>query len=695
MKRILPLLALFATLAVSSCSLLDIDDDDEVEQEGGTAVDEPTVSIESALQLERNRAVVLPDEELRVGFTLRIDTDIDGERPIDLRYEVYGYDSDRYAVDMEQESLTSGTLVIRGIDASAGYAPSEVWLRVDDLVTGASSEAVLRLDALECSWYDAPTNNLYAAPAQGGVVELVVECNTTTLLPLTVTEEWIEYDPAESEVEELADGYSIQVHRLHVLPHGEGSEPRETEIALLSAEGFIIASCTIGQEVDFEASGREMILRVRASAGNARTVYLPLYYIEECTIDWGDGKAERFEQYNAYGTGLSHTYAEAGEYEVRISGRVSQIRSEAMPEAALTNCILAVVQWGNLGTEVLSMRDITSLESVAPDTQGAFGQIHTFDRTFLRCTGLTELPEGLFAGATAAVTFEATFYGCTGLTTLPDGLFEKCGATTFDSVFAGCTGLTSLPADLFRGCTDAYTFHATFEECTGLTELPEELFAHCPDVINFTAVFNRCTGLTELPEGLFAANPRANFRGETVYYPGSSYIEERGLFSGCTGLTELPEGLFAANTQASDLSMAFLGCTGLKHLPAGLFASNAELTDVTSTFERCTALEEVPAGLFDGNTRLEDVSSLFEGCKALRSVPVDIFDNCRLILQCYYTFGWCPLEGESPYTEIDGVKYHLYERSENPIEFTVPAGNSCFTGCTSLDDYEAIPETWR
>ena len=54
------------------------------------------------------------------------------------------------------------------------------------------------------------------------------------------------------------------------------------------------------------------------------------------------------------------------------------------------------------------------------------------------------------------------------------------------------------------------------------------------------------------------------------------------------------------------------------------------------------------------------------------------------------------LVGESPYTIIDGVKYHLYERADAPDYFMRPADISrCFAGCSQLDDYNDIPDEWK
>ena len=45
----------------------------------------------------------------------------------------------------------------------------------------------------------------------------------------------------------------------------------------------------------------------------------------------------------------------------------------------------------------------------------------------------------------------------------------------------------------------------------------------------------------------------------------------------------------------------------------------------------------------------------------------------------------------SPYTTIDGVKVHIYERSLHPDAFTAPKSfGTCFRGCTALTDWDAI-----
>ena len=698
------LLPLACVSLATSCGLIDeLDEEDNGKDNVPTT---PTTLLE--LQLERAAATVPYGGVVRVGFNTRIiqtggSTDDGSEstaESLELVYRAETSDPQLYSVEVAQESNTSGALLISGIDPQAGTTTGEVSLyvyaRSDEHI---NTYAQLVIESLSCELQNAPNENTYLVAPEGEELVVDIVCNTSELQPLEITDEWIKYDTSECSIEPLDETstYTLQRHRLHIEPHTQGTDSRKAWICIRSAEGTYLLDFTIVQEVDYAADGREMVLLVRASAGNAQTVYLPLDQIEQCTIDWGDGTRERYEQTYTYDNPLHHVYAEAGEYRVTISGHVKAINSFRMPTGATTNCLLAVEKWGNLGAEEISLQGVTSLQRIAPDTDGAFANITVFDRTFALCTGLTELPDGLFSQATSANTFELTFYECTGLKSLPDGLFEEANPTTFDMTFANCTGLTELPDGLFRGCSNADLFNRTFEKCTGLTSLPADLFAACTGVSRFKSTFQGCTGLTSIPAGLFAHNTQVtSFNGEVIYYEGISYQEYKGLFGACTGLRSIPAELFANCPDAEGFSMAFIDCTSLESVPAQLFAANTRVTDLSSVFENCTSLTELPDGLLDTNTQLQDIDDMCSGCTSLKRIPTGLFDHNRLINRCYMAFYSCTaLQGESPYTEINGVKYHLYERSNNPIEFTAPQGDRCFTGCRNLSDYDSMPESWR
>ena len=98
--------------------------------------------------------------------------------------------------------------------------------------------------------------------------------------------------------------------------------------------------------------------------------------------------------------------------------------------------------------------------------------------------------------------------------------------------------------------------------------------------------------------------------------------------------------------------------------------------------------------------KLTSVANLFRDCGTLRSVPVSLFDEAVKLKTLTSTFQGCAsLEGESPYTVVDGVNYHLSDRTaENAAASgltAITAAKSSFAGCTKLSDYDKIPTTWK
>ena len=98
-----------------------------------------------------------------------------------------------------------------------------------------------------------------------------------------------------------------------------------------------------------------------------------------------------------------------------------------------------------------------------------------------------------------------------------------------------------------------------------------------------------------------------------------------------------------------------------------------KLTATTNLFRNCTSLKSVPANIFDEAVKLKTLTSTFQNCSSL--------------------------EGESPFTVIGGVKYHLYERTAENAAATgfvaITGSKNCFTGCTKLSDYDKIPAAWK
>ena len=139
--------------------------------------------------------------------------------------------------------------------------------------------------------------------------------------------------------------------------------------------------------------------------------------------------------------------------------------------------------------------------------------------------------------------FNSCFNGCTGLTSIPESLFANCPEITdFSSCFRSCTGLTSIPESLFANNTKVTDFSYCFWDCTGLTSIPENLFVNCPDVTYFSSCFYYCTGLT-------GTTPKDSDGGELWERQGKegypSSIDGFYCFRNCSGLnnySSIPSG---------------------------------------------------------------------------------------------------------------------------------------------------------
>jgi len=402
----------------------------------------------------------------------------------------------------------------------------------------------------------------------------------------------------------------------------------------------------------------------------------------------------------------------------------------------------------NVKTIGAVFQDCVNLTSISPELFKGLTGAKSFKYCFSGCTSLRQIPSGLFAGLTNAYEFRSTFEdsaiesvpedlfkdsrdyssadfsyafaGCMNLKTVPAGLFDtftKVTSPGFKNAFAG-SGIETVPAGLFaKNASVSAGFEETFYDCTALKTIEGPIFAETSSVTSVTRMFNGCTSLTSLPEGLF--DPLAQ-----------SKVKFTAVFKGCTSLETLPDGLFAANTLATQLTEAFSGCTSLKSLPADLIGEKPKVTMLRSVFKDCTSLKSIPEGLFAGCpavtsfeaafsncTGLEEIpedifsaigtttSSVsfidcFSNCSSLRSLPSGMFDSVRRINYVNRCFNGCvSLKGESPYTVIAGEKVHLYERQRGDDFPVVPssasANKECFTGCVGLDDYNAIPSSWK
>lgn len=391
-----------------------------------------------------------------------------------------------------------------------------------------------------------------------------------------------------------------------------GGVRRTTDISFISNDGATTyGSIAVVQDTRSEEDISAMIFEVRANVANDYTVYLPIYAIDntslDCYIDWGDGTCNHYHRSSYFDDKVycvSHRYAGLDApttFNVKVTGYVPCLYAAGV-NVSDRGTITGIRQWGKTNLKVLDMafEGFTHLQSIPTDETKAFENVSSMQGVFSGCVSLESIPTGLFDNAINTTALNGVFSQCASITDIPDGLFNNCTkVTTFEGAFSG-TSITSIPERLFWGCTEVIAMNSVFAGCENLVVVPELLFRDCHNVTSFAHAFRGCTSLSSIPEKLFSFCPKVE--------------------------------------------------------------------SFQSTFWNSN-LSKIPVSLFDNNRRVVN----FEGC-------------------FYYGVNG----GESPYTIINGVKYHLYERVNNVDEFVAPSSYArCFYCCGGLSDSESIPSSWK
>lgn len=332
------------------------------------------------------------------------------------------------------------------------------------------------------------------------------------------------------------------------------------------------------------------------------------------------------------------------------------------------------------------------------------------------CTGLTgEIPPNMFRGKSGLLLAERVFKRCTGLDSeIPKGFLDDCKwITNIEEMFYGCSGLKGqIPKRI-----------STFEEVVDpenpdivdVIEHVEEygLFDNCRELISAARVFYGCTGLrSEIPSTLLIAATKVTDLSEMfarcfyMYGPIPEDLFKNclkvtkvdGFFKDCVGLYEyiidedrpyaIPEKLFENCFELiSARSMLRMDGSNLPHsskltgaIPENLFRNCRKLRDVNGMFCSTKVNGDLPGNLFRYNTLLENAGWLFSGAQ-LTSLGSNIFSTCGKIRDLSYTF--------NANTTLTGTAPDLWNKS------TATVFAKCFAGCTNLDNYAQIPDTWK
>ena len=256
------------------------------------------------------------------------------------------------------------------------------------------------------------------------------------------------------------------------------------------------------------------------------------------------------------------------------------------------------------------------------------------------------------------------FQYCRGLDTIEDGV--RFPHADYDYVFSNCSSLTSYPDGLFQiddgNGNYVSSCKGAFEYCTSLTDIGD-ILDNCGfnETTDFSHLFDGCTSLT------YSQRDARRFPSKASY-----------IFYGCNSLTEYPLGESGVISDMQSafaysgiqyayfdnaltynnyliLDTAFAGCTALYSVRFPY--SSANIQSMANAFLGCTGLSEVQnrAGIYLSGDGRNFCSGAFRGCTNLSS-----FDQ----LNSFISLGWDSHE-------------------------------QCFRDCTSLPEYNDLPDDWK
>lgn len=138
-----------------------------------------------------------------------------------------------------------------------------------------------------------------------------------------------------------------------------------------------------------------------------------------CIIDWGDNSDLTMIFHKSDYYRAQHKYAATATYRIKILGIFPQLNIQE-------NCksyLYQIIQWGNVSFQNLNYaffkcKNLHSIASGIPN-------LESYTSTFGSCTGLTTLPDKLFANCTKTKSFLQTFANCTNLKSIPPHLFKN------------------------------------------------------------------------------------------------------------------------------------------------------------------------------------------------------------------------------------------------------------------------------
>ena len=244
-----------------------------------------------------------------------------------------------------------------------------------------------------------------------------------------------------------------------------------------------------------------------------------------------------------------------------------------------------------------------------------------------------------------------------------------------------------------------YTSQCTIDWGDGTTEKPNESYGETKKVASKSPI--KVAELSTINHIYPEKNKEYTITITGNYNAINSYKKEKiikitnwgetGLESiyldGCINLTEI-----TAPTENSfkDLRNVTFSGSGIQAIPDKMFADCKNIYSFNESFIDCTNLTTIGDNAFSGCSNVGTFRNCFNGCQKLETIGKDIFKNCDKVTDYVGTFANCSsLAGNAPELWLLGTNSKENDYQGNPD------GGACFYGCSSLDNYNEIPNYWK
>lgn len=208
----------------------------------------------------------------------------------------------------------------------------------------------------------------------------------------------------------------------------------------------IMIFCGYGATVRAATSAQAMVTEWTIPANNTQ-IKLPISGTGmNYTVDWGDGNTSS----NLTSTFPTHTYTNAGKYEIKISGTIAN--------------------WGDVSDYAPTLENSYYTYTNYLTSVKQFGDVSALRYSFAHCTNLKEVSgenlvtDETFAGITSMYRM---FYKCFNLKTIDASNFKIENVTDMRSMFEYCSGLEVLDLSGFA-TSQVLQMSNMFKDCSKL-----------------------------------------------------------------------------------------------------------------------------------------------------------------------------------------------------------------------------------